>query len=78
MHTMDGTDRRGHRALSCHPPPQRRRQELTTKRTVVVALVEIRAEVMSIEVAENVSDLERVELRLLDRGKPAAIVDGLE
>src|SRR5438552_533082 len=58
--------------------PQRRRQELCPNRPVVVPLVKVRAEIVALEVREDVLDQERLQGWTLQRRELGPVVDGRE
>src|SRR4029453_19260302 len=62
----------------CPNSPERPRQELLLQGPIPVALVEVGAQVVALEVREDVLDQERLELRFLQRRKPASVVHRIE
>src|SRR6185436_13344155 len=55
--------------------PQRHRQHLRPERSVIVDFVEVRSQVVTLEVGEDVFDKKIVEVRFLQCGESSSVVD---
>ena len=63
---------------SCADAPERGGEKLRAGRTVEVPFIEIRAKIVSLKIGEDVSDQERLQPGLFQRGKTAVVVDCIE